>query len=602
MNPAEAAAIASASRELLSQGDAEGAERVLAPVLDHLRANAPALHLMGLIKKAQNQLGEAERYLRKAVAHALDEGGYYNDLAIVLQARGEYMEALRIFRAAMALTANPAVIRANVVRCLVAAGDLAQAEREARAYVTAEPGAESWSLLGHVQRLLGRDEEALASAEAALRYGPQLRGLRYNYAVALDRVGRGGEALEIYESLAKRDLDTPELALAFIRALYAAGRKKEAETLAEEAAQTWPDVTILHSTLARIRWLRGEGEKCTEFSEAELLWRRPSDMALRLACADVLHRGGHFQKAMQVLEEARRFAPDSPAILSALGVMLDELDRPKEGLAYMRAVAAAAPQSNSAKRNLLSVLMRAGQAQEALALARELRANDPDEQYLIACEALALRVLGDEGHRKLCDYERLVRAYDVPAPQGHFTAESFNAALANILRQQHRANAHPLDQPRPGFSQTSRSLLALADPLIKTFLTALDPHVRDYISRLGEDAPELLVRRRGKSYRYTNLWSVRLTEGGVMPNLVHDRGWISGVYIASLMPAERPQHPHAGWLQFGQANRPPLKCGPERLVEPRPGQLVLFPSYFWHGVLPVEGAEVLSLAFTLAPS
>lgn len=602
MTPAEAAAIATASRELLSQGDAEGAERVLAPVLDHLRADAPALHLMGLIKKAQNQLGEAERYLRKAVAHALDQGGYYNDLGVVLQARGEYAEALRVFRAAMALTANTAAVRTNIVRCLAAAGDLAQAEREARAYVSAEPGAESWSLLGQVQRLLGRDAEALTSAEAALRCAPQLRGLRYNYAVALDRVGRGGEALEIYESLAKSDLDTPDLALNFIRALYAAGRRKDAETLAEEAAQTWPDVTVLHTTLARIRWLRGEGEKCTELIEAELLWRRPSDMALRLACADALHRGGHFQKAAQVLEEARRFAPDSPAILSALGVMLDELDRPRDGLAYMRTAAAAAPDSVSAKRNLLSVLMRAGQAQEALELARKLRADDPDEQYLIACEALALRMLGDDGYRKLCDYERLVRAYDTPPPQGHFTIESFNAALADLLRQQHRVNAHPLDQPRPNFSQTGRSLLALADPLIKTLLTAFDPHVRDYLSRLTEQAPEPLARRRGKSYRYANLWSVRLTEGGAVPNLVHDRGWISGVYTVSLLPAERPQSPHAGWLQFGQPNRPPLKCGPERLIEPRPGQLVLFPSYVWHGVLSVEGAEALMLAFTLTPS
>ena len=602
MNPAEAAAIATASRELLKEGDAEGAERVLAPVLETLHADAPALHLMGLIKKAQNQLAEAERFLRKAVTHALDNGAYYNDLGAVLQARGSYAEALRVFRAAMALTHDPSPIRANLISCLVAQNDLAAAEREARTFVEADPSAVSWNLLGQVQRLLGRDEEALVSAENALKQAPKLRGLRFNYAAALDHVGRGGEALVIYEGLAKEDLDTPELALNFIRALYAAGRKKEAEALGEEAVQTWPEWTALHSVLSRIRWLRGEGENCTALSEAELLWRRPSDMALRLACADVLHRGGHFQKAAAMLEEARRYAPESPAILSALGVMLDELDRPKEGLKFMRAIAEAQPQSASAKRNMLSMLMRAGKADEALTLARALRATDPDEQYLIACETVALRMLGDEGYRKLCDYDRLIRVYEVPAPQGFFTAESFNAALADLLRQQHRATAHPLDQPRPNFSQTGRSLLALSDPRIKTFLSAVDSHVRDYVSRLGDTAPDVLTRRRGKSYRFTNLWSVRLTEGGSIPNLIHDRGWISGVYIASLLPAERPQNPQAGWLQFGQPNRPPLKCGPERVIEPRPGQLVLFPSYFWHGVLAVEGAERLSLAFTLVPS
>lgn len=602
MNPAEAAAIASASRELLSQGDAEGAERVLAPLLTHLRTDAPALHLMGLIKKAQNRLEDAERHLRSAIAHALSEGAYYNDLGVVLQARGEYADALRVYRAAMALSPGAGAVRTNIVRCLLGANNFTEAEREARAFVAAAPSAESWTLLGQVQRTMDRHDDALVSAETALQFGPNLRGLRYNYAAALDRVGRGGEALVIYEALAKADLDTPDLALNFIRALYAAGRKKDAETVAEESVQTWPAVTALHSVLARMRWLRGEGEKCTEISEAELLWRRPSDLALRLACADVLHRGGHFDKALKVLEEALRYAPDSPALLSALGVVLDELDRPKDGLKLLRAVADAATDSASARRNLLSVMLRAGQVKEALALTRELRAGDPDEQYLIATEATALRVLGDPAYKTLCDYEKLVRVYDMPAPQGHFTAEGFNAALADLLRKQHRANAHPLDQPRPNYSQTARSLLALPDPLIKTFMTAADAHVRDYVSRLGADAPEPLLRRRGRSYRYTNLWSVRLGKGGQAPNLIHDRGWISGVYIAALMPEERPQNPKAGWLKFGEPNRPPLRCGPERLIEPRVGQLVLFPSYFWHGVVAVEGAERLSLAFTAVPS
>ena len=178
------------------------------------------------------------------------------------------------------------------------------------------------------QRAQDRDEDALASAKAALDLAPKLRGLRYNYALALERVGRGGEALEYYERLAKQELDSADLALNYVRALYAAGRKKDAESIAEQAVQLWPGSTALHSTLARMRWLRGEGEKCTAVAEAELLWRRPTDMALRLACADALHRGGHPQKALQALEEALRLAPDSPGLLSARGVILDELERP----------------------------------------------------------------------------------------------------------------------------------------------------------------------------------------------------------------------------------------------------------------------------------
>lgn len=601
MKPAEAAALANASRTLLNQGDAEGAERVLYPILGELWSDPPALHLMGLIKKAQNQLAEAERYFRKAIAISLSEGTYYNDLGVVLQAQSQFPEAIRVLRAAMALSPEVGAVRANLVRCLISTNDLAEAEREARAYVGVEPSPESWTLLSQVQRAQDRNEDALASAKAALDLAPKPRGLRYNYALALERVGRGGEALEYYERLAKQELDSADLALNYVRALYAAGRKKDAESIAEQAVQLWPGSTALHSTLARMRWLRGEGEKCTAVAEAELLWRRPTDMALRLACADALHRGGHPQKALQALEEALRLAPDSPGLLSARGVILDELERPIDALRDLRRAAELLP-GRSGQRNMLSALLRARQPQEALDLARALQQSDPDEQYLIACEAIALRMLEDPGYNRLCDFDRRVRGYGIGAPQGYFTVESFNVALADMLRAYHRHHAHPLDQALPNLSQTGRSLLAGPDPMIKTFIAAIDGPVRDYIKGLGENGDDPVARRRGKHYRYANMWSVRLLKGGHQPNHVHDRGWISGVYTVAYMPAERPKNPHPGWLRLGEPNRAPAGCGPERAIEPKVGQLVLFPSYFWQGAFPLEGTERLTIGFTVIPN
>jgi len=599
---AEVSAIANASRELLAHGDAEGAERVLAPIMDRLATDAANLHLMGLIKKTQNQQKDAERFFRRAIAHALSNGVYYNDLGVVLQAQGEHAEAARVFRAAMTLLEDPSAVRANLVRCYLNAGDLAQAEQEARAYVGAAPHAESWTLLYQVHRALDRHDEALAAAEAALRFGPKMRGLLYNYAVALEKVGRGGEALEYYERLAKQDLDTPDLAMSFIRALYYAGRKKDAEAAAEQAVQAWPGSTQLHGVLARIRLLRGEGENCTAVAEAELQWRRPSDVALRMACADALHRGGYHQKALLALQEAMRYAPDAPALLTAYAIVLDELDRPRDALQILQRAASQAPGSRTAQRNMLSTLLRAGRPSDALTIARALQEHDPDEQYLIACEATAMRLLGDPGYAALCDYEKLVRVYDVPAPQGFFTAESFNAALADFLRNQHRVNAHPLDQTLQNGSQTGRSLLTLPDPIVKTFMASADVAVRDYINRLPADGAAPVLRRRGKHYKYANLTSVRLLREGHKPNHVNDRGWISAVYVAAHLPAENPRTAHNGWLRLGEPNRPPPRCGPERMIEPKPGQLVLFPSYFWQGVMPFEGAERLTAEFVVTPS
>lgn len=597
----EASAIVNASRELLAQGDAEGAERVLSPVLKDLRTDAATLHLMGLVKKAQNQLKEAERFMRSAIAHGLREGTYYNDLGVILQAQGEFSEAARVFRAAMALLPHVTAVRANLVRCHLAAGELSDAETQARDYLKIEPGADSWSLLSQAQRALDRHDEALTSAEAALKCAPKQRHLRYAYAAALDRVGRGGEALEHYEKLAKQELDTPELAINYLRALFHAGRKKDAETVAEQAVQQWPGSTQLHGALARMRWLRGEGEKCTAVAEAELQWRRPSDVALRMTCADALHRGGHLQRALQALDEALRYAPEAPALLTAYAIILDELDRPRDALKVLQRAAELSQGSRAAQRNMLSTLLRAGHASDALAIARALRAGDRDEQYLIACETTAMRVLGDPAYQQVCDFDRLVRSYDIPAPQGYFTLESFNASLADFLRNQHRVNAHPLDQTLPNGSQTGRNLLLVPDPIVKVFMAAVDVALRDYITRLPADCAEPLVGRRGKHYKYGSLWSVRLGKDGYKPNHVHDRGWISAIYTAAFLPEEQPKNPHNGWLKLGEPNRPPARCGPERLIEPKPGQLVLFPSYIWQGAMQLEGAERLTAEFMVTP-
>jgi Flp pilus assembly protein TadD len=601
VNPAETNAIVGAARELYIAGDTEGSERLLAPLLKKLRTDGPTQHLMGLIKKAQNRLEESERYLRSAVAHGLSEAQYYNDLGTVLQARGSFGEAVRIFRAAIALSSNAAVARNNIVRCLLAAGDVAEAEREAREAVASEPSAETWTLLSHVHRLQERHDEALKDAQAALQFGPKLRGLRYNLAASLERVGRGREALGIYEKLARQDLDTPELALNLARGLFADGRRRDAETVAERGVELWPGSAPIHSTLARMRWLRGEGEKCTAILE-ETLQSRPSDMNLRLTCADALHRGQHFDKALRVLHEALIMAPEAPALLSAYGVILDELNRPEDGLKVLRRVATMAPNSRSAQRNLLSTLLRANRAEEALTITRTLRAHDADEQYLIACEATALRMLGDETYRRWCDYDAFVRVYDIAPPRGFFTIENFNAALAEVLRNQHRATANPLDQILHNGTQTSRKLLQANEPVLKAFAVAVDGAVRDYVSRLRPDAGHPLMRRVADRFRLANLWSVRLERDGCQPNHLHDRGWISSAYYVSLMPPEQPKNPQQGWLKFGEANRPPPGCGVEKTLEPRLGKLVLFPSYFWHGTVPFEGSERLSMAFDVAPA
>ncbi|MFT3726601.1 MAG: tetratricopeptide repeat protein [Terricaulis sp.] len=594
----DVSALALASRELLNRGDPVGAERVLSPVFNDLKLDPSVLHLMGLIKKAQNQLDAAEKHFRAAIAYSFDDGQYYNDLGVVLQARGAYDEAIKFFRAALALAPNAPTVQVNIVQCLIARGDLNQAEAEARNFIAVNPNAEAWTLLSQVQRAMEKNQDALVSAATALRLDPQMRPLKFNHAVALERVGRNKEALEVYERLAAQNLDSPDLALSLARALYQENRKADAEQTLQQGVAQFPNVIALHNHLARIRALRGEGPNATAFMEAEIT-RRPQDIGLRMACADALHRAKQPAKALRVVEEALARAPDSPALLTAYGIVLEELNRGDEGLIALRRALALTRDKRLGQRNLLSTLLRQRHAEEALRVARVLRQEDPDEQYLIACEATALRLLGDPAYRDLYDYERFVRSYEIPAPRGFFTVENFNASLADVLRTQHKTNSHPLDQTLDHGSQTGRNLMQADEPNLKAFVAAVDVAVRDYVGRLRAEDP--VGRRRTERHRYAALWSVRFTDGGFQPNHVHDRGWISSSYFVALTPSEKARDPRNGWLKLGEPNRPPEGCAAEAFVEPKVGALILFPSYMWSGTLPFEGDERLSLSFDVIP-
>src|SRR5262249_30642804 len=158
------------------------------------------------------------------------------------------------------------------------------------------PGPDSWTLLGQVQRMQGKFEDALASADEALRFQPRMRTLRHNRAIALDKLGRAEEALTMYESLAREDLETPDLAINFARALYQQQRTEDAEKVLEECVKYWPQTTQAYILLSRMRILRGMGaESAAPFEQAALA--NPKDLNLRLLCADFLHRNGFGERA-----------------------------------------------------------------------------------------------------------------------------------------------------------------------------------------------------------------------------------------------------------------------------------------------------------------
>ena len=340
------------------------------------------------------------------------------------------------------------------------------------------------------------------------------------------------ESLAELAALAGTTQATPQLLVHLARALDFAGRAAEAESRLEEALLRWPTDVPLHIQLTQLRWQRGAGEFSTRSIE-RAIEQFPRELGLRLVAADQLRNAGYLHKALGLLEGGLALAPDSAAFLTSMGVMLDALDRPAEALPFLTAAVARHPASVSARRNLAATLLRVGRAADALPLIDELAAGTPDDQQLIAFRATALRLLGDPGYGKLCDYARLVRAYPLRAPEEFADIEQFNSAFAAELLRLHRASERPLAQSLRGGTQTDRNLPA-RNPVIANFFAMIDAPIRDYIAQLQPGMDHPTDRRKSSGYRIAGSWSVQLAPGGFHTNHVHPQGWLSSAYYVEL--------------------------------------------------------------------
>ena len=98
--------------------------------------------------------------------------------------------------------------------------------------------------------------------------------------------------------------------------------------------------------------------------------------------------------------------------------------------------------------------------------------------------------------------------------------------------------------------------------------------------------------------RFSGSWSVRLPGAGYHSNHIHPAGWLSSAFYVTLPPAGEGR---AGWLKLGEPQAElGIDLAPFRHVEPRPGRLVLFPSTMWHGTVPFEAGERMTVAFDVA--
>jgi tetratricopeptide (TPR) repeat protein len=589
------------ARALLESGDIRGAEKlVLGQWPSAAAAPAEAIYIAGRALAAQRKFTPASAMFETACSQE-PRADYFFALGDARMLQGVPVLAAEAFARALDLDPSFPNARRAFARAALNADRFSDAEIAARALIAEAADSDAWNILCCALRGQERLQEAAAAGEEALKLDPKSHAARHDWAVAIGRLGRVEEALAAFEALVAEGADAGAIAVNRGAALLELDRAEEAERFLAEAAARNPADMAVQTALAKARWVNGAGADFTAHYE-DAIARNPNATLLRVGCVDLLRAAGFTARAEDIVQKGLQRAPSDPVLLDALGVVLDEADRLAEALPLMqRALANSARPREELRARVILALLRAGRADEAAAALSPLRAQAPLHQHWIALESLALKQLHDPRYDWLCDYDLMVRAYDLPIPPGYADAAAFNEALGDALLKLHVARDHPLGQSLREGTQTTRDLRQVDDPIVRAYLAALREPIAAYVATMRDPDHPWSGRKRN-DFALSGAWSVRLRPGGFHVNHIHPAGWISSSYYVALPDGVAGAPNREGWIKFGEPPRPMPGCGIEKVVQPQVGRLVLFPSYIWHGVIPTASGERLTAPFDVVPA
>jgi len=580
-----------------SLGNSTAAEAICRTLQLKFPHAVDVIHLLALICKKQGKVAEAEELFKNCIDQAPRRADFHANLGNLYRSNSRFDEARQQYRQALSCDTSFRPARLGLARLSNEMGEHQNAEQEALILVNNDDrDREAWNVLGSSYRGKREFAQAEAAYRNALTLNPKYGIARHNLGALYTELNRPVEALAEFQQATDCGVTGSEININRASALMELGQFEEAVELLLNSVSTIPDDIEALELLAKIRYMRGEENFAREFASSSI--KLPANIALQIRYSWILQGADLLESAEKVLFDTLKHNGPDPDVFCALAAVQQLAGKFEESLQSAQRATSIEDKNMRGIDLAIDALMSLGRAKEAQPLIREGRTKSPLNQWYISMEAVAARLLGDPHYEFLYEYDKFVQAFELEPPPGWSNMVQFNGDLITVLRQRHQFRTHPLDQSLRNGTQTPTSLLRDTNPVIKAFISCLQTPIDSYRERIGKDKSHpLQARNRGK-HEIVSCWSVRLHRGGYHVNHVHPEGWISSAYYVETPAEIELTEDRAGWIKFGEPRFAVPGATPEKFVKPQAGRLVLFPSYMWHGTIPIRGdAPRMTIAF-----
>lgn len=588
---------------LLQAGDCTRARMLLQPLTRTFPNNPDVWQLLAASMKGSGDRENARKAFERSLRINPRQPAVLNNLGNLLRDLGDLGEAERNYRKAISLNPRYPEALCNLGIVLT---DLERAEESIkvleRALSMNYQHVPTLFALGNACRELDDNESALAWYDRVLAIVPDHFRAVHNRALVLKLMGEYEKAVEEFERALSMQPGVIECIhnLAATHALL--GNHEAAEKYYRQCVELEPRETRHHHWLNLFLWAAGSEDFLTSHtSELEI---RPDNPPLWVDLARKLCQAGRPADARDALQQALKECADQPVLLRELSAVKRDLRDPEGVVALARRAVDLDPGDTAAQEELGRAYLAEGEYAHALDTFEKLLEMDALNQGWWCMKATALRALGDERYGELYDYSRFVAPLPIDVPAGYSSMREFLEALIADIRKYHTTEVHPLDQTLRTGTQSHENLFSRRDRTIQLYKGAVKEQLGAFLSTLRRDERHPLLNRLSGAFEFTDSWSVILKNTGFHRNHFHSAGWFSSAFYLQVPPEVGRTGDGSGWIKFGEPELYlPDKPGPDYVVRPEPGLLVVFPSYMWHGTIPFESdVERITAPFDIVPA
>ena len=566
--------------------------------------NTDVLHLTGLAYKKNGDLANAIASMQESLKLAHNQPQVHNNLANIFKNNAQFDLAERHYRKALDLQSSYVDAWKNLGLFLFEQSRFKEAINVLKQALRLSP--QNVSVLTILADVYKEQEKYVSSEKTyleAIKINPHSLNALHNLGMLYKLNDRLEEALECYENALKLSPENVDINFSYANALFESEKYQESEDTYKLVLQIKNDFIPGHEWLNEFYWQTGKHENFGK-SYQNSLEKEPANLNLIYSFANSKYAANQISEVNTILQTYAQNTND-PRILHLRGRMsADEKDYASAEIYFEQAMQSGF--SVGLASELIKLYIIKENYAKADALLDKYLEVKPNDQLAWALRSLNWRLQGDERFNWLVNDYDYVKPYVLETPNGYTSVAEYLEELSSVLLEMHNMQNEPLRQTLKLGSQTPGRLLYKRNPVIQTLKDSFTAIVGDYINSLPMDAAHPLLKRNTGDFKFSGSWSVKLNSGGYHVNHVHPEGWLSSSFYVSI-PAYVPQDNNAqqGAIKFGES---PLQLGEResiaKIITPRPGMLVLFPSYTWHGTIPFEseGGEFrLTAPFDVTP-